>query len=101
MQCQLVVMPKIDNAWILTTVIFKEFIVGILIGYSGFIVFTAIYLAGQFIDMQMGFGIVSVIDPTSNIQVPITANFYYTITMINFYYSKWTSHANSSISTKL
>lgn len=62
----------------------KEFIIGIILGYISFLIFSAIYLAGQLIDTQIGFGIVSVIDPASNIQVPITANFYYTLAMVIF-----------------
>ena len=62
----------------------SEFIVGMLIGYVSYMIFSAIYLAGQLIDMQMGFGIVNVIDPLSNIQVPVTANFYYIMTMLVF-----------------
>ena len=62
----------------------SEFIVGMLIGYVSNMIFSAIYLAGQLIDMQMGFGIVNVIDPLSNIQVPVTANFYFIMTMLVF-----------------
>lgn len=59
-----------------TAIILKEFFVGLFLGYVAFLVFSAIYLAGQLIDMQIGFGIVNVLDPMSNIQVPITSNFY-------------------------
>lgn len=62
----------------------KEFVVGIVLGYVSFLILSAIYLAGQLIDTQIGFGVVNVIDPISNIQVPITANFYYTLTMVIF-----------------
>jgi len=64
--------------------VFKEFIVGLVLGYVGFVILSAIYLAGQLIDTQIGFGIVSVIDPVSNIQVPITATLYYGLTMVIF-----------------
>lgn len=64
--------------------IIKEFIVGITIGFVADMIFTAIYLAGQIIDMQIGFGLVNVLDPINNIQVPITANFYFIISMLVF-----------------
>lgn len=64
--------------------VFKEAIVGILIGYIGYLIFTAIYMAGEFIDMQMGFGIVNVMDPVSNVQMPVMGNFYYTFTILIF-----------------
>lgn len=62
----------------------KELLVGVTIGYVSYLVFTAMYMAGQFIDMQIGFGMVSVLDPLSNIQVPVTANLYFMISMLIF-----------------
>ncbi len=60
----------------------KEFIVGLSIGFVSYMVFTAIYVAGEIIDMQIGFGVVNVIDPISNIQVPITSNLYFILSML-------------------
>ncbi|MEN8908250.1 MAG: flagellar biosynthetic protein FliR [Clostridiales bacterium] len=65
-------------------IIMSEFIVGIIIGFIAYLVFSAIYLAGQLIDMQIGFGVVNVLDPMSNIQIPITANFYMIIATLIF-----------------
>ena len=48
------------------------------------IIMSAIYLAGQMIDMQVGFGSVNVLDATSNIQVPLTSNFYYMYIILIF-----------------
>jgi len=62
--------------------IIKEFIVGVVIGYVAYIIFTSIYIGGQIIDMQIGFGMVNVYDPISNIQVPVTANLYFILAMI-------------------
>jgi flagellar biosynthesis protein FliR len=67
--------------------VFKELIVGITIGYVSYLVFESIYMAGQIIDMQVGFGMVNVIDPVSNIQVPITSNFYFIMSMLVFLWS--------------
>jgi len=64
--------------------VIKEFIIGLVLGYVGLLILSAIYLAGQLIDTQIGLGIASVIDPVSNIQVPVTANLYYTLTMVIF-----------------
>ncbi|MHB1392447.1 MAG: flagellar biosynthetic protein FliR [Clostridia bacterium] len=62
----------------------KEFLVGIIIGYVSFLVFTALFVAGQIIDMQIGFGMVNVLDPTMNTQIPITGNFVYILTTLLF-----------------
>ncbi len=64
--------------------IVKELIVGLVIGYATYVVMSAIYLAGQMIDMQVGFGSVNVLDATSNIQVPLTSNFYYMYIILIF-----------------
>lgn len=66
-----------DNFLLYAFYIIKEFLVGVVIGYIAYAIFTSIYLAGQIIDFQIGFGMVNVFDPMSNIQVPITANLYY------------------------
>lgn len=73
-----------DNIYSYGFLIIKEFLVGIVIGYVSYLFFTSIYLAGQFIDMQIGFGMVSVLDPVSNIQIPVTANFYSIISTLIF-----------------
>lgn len=64
--------------------IIKEFIIGLVLGYISYLIITAIYLAGQMIDMHIGFGMVSVFDPVSNIQIPVTADFYFILTMLIF-----------------
>lgn len=53
-----------------------EFLAGIIIGFVSFAILSAVYVAGEIIDMQIGFGIVNIIDPVSNVQAPITSNFY-------------------------
>lgn len=73
-----------DNMYVFSFIIVKEFLVGLLIGYIAYLIFSAIYIAGQLIDMQIGFGMVNVIDPMSNIQVPITSNFYFIVCMLIF-----------------
>ncbi len=72
------------NFMIYALYIIKEFVVGVVIGFVAYAVFTSIYIAGQIIDMQIGFGMVNVLDPLSNIQVPVTANLYYMTAMIIF-----------------
>lgn len=62
----------------------KELIVGLLIGYVGLLFFSAILIAGQIIDLQMGFGLVNVIDPMQQIQVPVMGQFKYLIGILIF-----------------
>ncbi len=67
-----------------TLLAIRELGIGLVIGFAASLIFNAIYLAGQMIDMQMGFGIVNVIDPLSNIQIPIVGQFQYLIAILIF-----------------
>ena len=64
--------------------VIKELSVGIIMGYVTYIIMSGIYLAGQIIDNQIGFGYANVLDPITNIQVPLTSNFYYTYIILIF-----------------
>lgn len=60
----------------------KESFVGWLIGLGAYMVFSILTLAGQFIDYQIGFSMVSVFDPLSQIQLTITGTFYYYLVLL-------------------
>ena len=62
----------------------KELIVGFFIGFISYLFFSVFFVVGQIIDVQIGFGIVSVLDPQSNVQIPITGNFYQIIGTLVF-----------------
>ncbi len=66
-------------------VIIRELLVGLGLGFSVTLVFSAIYLAGQLIDVPMGFGMVNVVDPQSGTQVPILAQFQYILAALIFF----------------
>ena len=54
----------------------KELLLGLMMGFISYLIFSAIYIAGQLIDMRIGFGMVNVFDPLTNVQIPISADFY-------------------------
>ena len=60
----------------------REFLTGLMLGYISYAVMAAMYVAGQLIDMRIGFGMVNVFDPVSNVQIPITADFYIVLTTL-------------------
>ncbi len=60
----------------------KELLVGLTMGFISYLLFSSIYIAGQLIDMRIGFGMVSVFDPLTNIQIPITADYYIIIATV-------------------
>lgn len=66
-----------DNVYGYGVLIFKEFVVGITIGFVVYLVLNISYFAGHFTDQQIGFSMVSVYDPITQEQVPISGNLYY------------------------
>ena len=64
--------------------IFQQVFLGVIIGFLSYLVFAAMQLAGQIIDLQMGFGIVNVIDPMSNTQVSIIGQFQFILGILIF-----------------
>ncbi|MGB9840313.1 flagellar biosynthetic protein FliR [Thermovenabulum sp.] len=62
----------------------KEIFTGLIMGFCVFTIFSLFYITGQMIDLQMGFGIVNVIDPQSNTQIPLMGNFYYILATLIF-----------------
>lgn len=64
----------IDNAGMFLAAVVVEVAVGYTIGFIAYMLFGAIQLAGQVMDMQMGFGIVNVVDPQSGTQIPLMGN---------------------------
>ena len=53
----------------------KEALVGLLLGLMGYIIMSAIQIAGSFIDFQMGFAIANIIDPQTGAQSPLIGQF--------------------------
>ena len=65
-----------------TVILIKELIVGITMGFMANITLTIVNMAGQFIDREMGFSMVSNFDQTFNTETTITAEFYSMLVMI-------------------
>ncbi|MEE3807030.1 flagellar biosynthetic protein FliR [Lysinibacillus fusiformis] len=56
--------------------VMKEALVGLLLGLMGYIIMSAIQIAGSFIDFQMGFAIANIIDPQTGAQSPLIGQFF-------------------------
>lgn len=65
-----------------TVILLKELVVGLTLGFTTSITLTIINMAGQFIDREMGFSMVSNFDQTFNTETTITAEFYSILVMI-------------------
>ena len=62
----------------------KEALVGITLGYSVSLVFAGIQLAGEYIDLHIGFGMSNIFDPQAEAQLPVTSQFIYLISILVF-----------------
>jgi flagellar biosynthetic protein FliR len=72
----------LDGQYILLIV--REILIGLLLGFTAYLLFTVVQVAGSFIDIQMGFGIVNVIDPMTGAQSPIMGNFKFFVAILLF-----------------
>lgn len=72
------------SIWTLVLMLLQEAALGLVLGYITSIIFAAFQVAGQIIDMQMGFGMINVLDPQSGTQVPLIGNFLYLMAMLIF-----------------
>ncbi|NSW82424.1 MAG: flagellar type III secretion system protein FliR [Syntrophothermus sp.] len=75
---------ELDNTGIFLVALAVEVFTGYALGLAGYVLFAAVQLAGQLVDMQMGFGIVNVMDPQSGMQVPLVGSFYYLLAILVF-----------------
>lgn len=65
-----------DSMWAYMGIVIKEAAVGILIGFMANVCINIISFAGMIIDMQIGFSMVTLFDPTTREQTSITGTMY-------------------------
>lgn len=70
--------------WALAGILIKEVFAGLTVGFTSLLLFMAVQFAGNIIGLQMGFGIVNVIDPNSQTQVPLIGQFQFLLAMLIF-----------------
>ena len=75
-------MPEPKGLLDFSVYLFSEATVGLVLAYATRLIFTAVQIAGTVVDFQMGFGIVNVIDPQTQTQVSITAQFQNIFTIL-------------------
>lgn len=60
----------------------QEMFVGWLIGFVAYVVMAAINMSGKIMDLQIGFAVANVMDPTSGQQSPLIGSFLYNLSVI-------------------
>ena len=74
----------VGNIFMLLSSVAGELFIGLCIAYSAYLFFTGMQMAGQIIDIQIGFGLVNVLDPSSNQQVSVIGQFYQIVALLYF-----------------
>ncbi|MEA4924151.1 MAG: flagellar biosynthetic protein FliR [Syntrophomonadaceae bacterium] len=64
--------------------IIKEVVVGLILGYTAVLTFTAIRIGGELIDSQMGFAMAAIVDPQNNTSITLVAEFMYMLQILLF-----------------
>ncbi len=64
--------------------VFREFLIGAGMGIATNLVFDAAQMAGQIVGMQMGFSLVNLLDPQTQVDTTVIAVFYQSIVMLLF-----------------
>ena len=55
----------------------QEFLTGFILGFVAYLAFSLVLFTGQLLDYQIGFAMVNVLDPLTQIQVPIIGNLFF------------------------
>lgn len=64
--------------------VLRELLIGFSIGLGASLVFTGIQLAGQAVDIQMGLGMVNIIDPITSTQISVMGQYYFLVATLVF-----------------
>ena len=89
----LVLFPVVDglgtvaappSVWAFAGSVLAELFIGWLIGFVAYVCFSAIHMAGKVMDMQVGFAVVNVMDPTSGQQIPLIGSLLYNLGIVVF-----------------
>jgi len=64
--------------------ILKEVVAGLVIGFASFFIFAGIQYAGEIVGIDIGFGIVNIVDPQTGRQVSIISEFKYIVALLIF-----------------
>jgi flagellar biosynthetic protein FliR len=76
--------PPPESVWTLAGALVVESALGALIGFCAQLVFAGVQLGGQLAGMQIGFGMVNLVDPQSHSQVTIVAEWQNLFTLLVF-----------------
>ncbi len=77
-------LPEPRSIFELSTFLIADVTIGLGIAFIARLIFAAVQVAGTVVDFQMGFGVVNVIDPQTETQVSVTAQFHNILAILVF-----------------
>ena len=87
------------NLWVLT--VLGEVLTGLAMGYIMNLLFAAVQLGGQLIEVPMGFGMVNILDPQTGGEMPIIGQLHQLLTTWLFLFVSRRSFDHSRLGQKL
>lgn len=79
--------PQIDSLLIFSLIVFKEMLVGFAIGMMMNMFISALLIAGESIDMQLGLGMGKIYDPLTSTSMALTGTVYNILFTLMFFIS--------------
>jgi flagellar biosynthetic protein FliR len=82
--------PMVSRSWPSLSLVewpmlvFRELLVGVGLGIATQIVFEAVQMAGQILSIQMGYSLVNILDPNTQVDTTVVAMFHQSIAMLIF-----------------
>jgi len=64
--------------------VFSELMIGVALGVATNVVFDGVQMAGQILSMQMGYSLVNILDPQTQVESTVVATFHQTFAMLIF-----------------
>lgn len=86
----LLIYPMVSRSWPLLPLsewpllVFRELLVGVALGIATSIVFEAVQMAGQVLSVQMGYSLINILDPNTQVDTTVVAMFHQSIAMLIF-----------------
>jgi flagellar biosynthetic protein FliR len=76
-------MPKVAiNQWPL--ILLSELVVGVVVGIATNLVFDGVQMAGQILSVQLGYSLINILDPQTQVESTVVATFHQTVAMLIF-----------------
>lgn len=79
-----VVLPQVASLAEFVWILLRETFIGFGLGFMAAMVFAAAQMAGQLLDVEVGFGVVNVIDPVSGSSLPVLGDLFNIATLLVF-----------------